>query len=93
MEAPKPEIAPAPNPMDALRETLGMAAMFKEALGLGGGQNKAVDQALIESIKAASAFQARFEMEHEHRKELRDPGGAPPPGAGRGQEGRIRPGV
>lgn len=71
VEAPKPEPVTMPDPIQNLRETLGLAAMFKDALGLG-GQAKGADAATLEAIRSSAAFQARYEAGEQHRRELRD---------------------
>lgn len=60
-EAPAPK-APAPDPMDGLMKTLGMAKQFRDALGLGGSDSGG---------KEAAALMARLEASEKHRVEIR----------------------
>jgi|GEM_PF-5242361 len=67
----EPVAVPVANPLDQLRETLGLAGLLRESLGLG-AKSSGMDAASIEVIKSGAEMKARLEMTNSHHAEIRD---------------------
>lgn len=71
--APPVEIPTTPpkDPMENLKESLGLIGMMKDALGLGQASGGKIDAPLLETTRAAARNEAFMESDREHRAEVR----------------------
>lgn len=70
--APPVEIPTTPpkDPMENLKESLGLIGMMKDALGLGQASSGKIDAATLESVKASARLEAQMAADREHRAEV-----------------------